>query len=138
MTEESIDAIQVIEATIRNCQKSQLKFVAGSAQFTLLKNRLYALEVGRDLLNGHTDITVEALVEAQAPIESIIHKTEKALSNQKNITRDKTNDSIISSDDCRADCYYKPTICKKDPSLIWGLFCVPPDWNYSNLTKNVL
>ncbi|SMH68408.1 hypothetical protein LCUFL03_250001 [Latilactobacillus curvatus] len=35
MTEESIDAIQVIEATIRNCQKSQLKFVAGSAQFTL-------------------------------------------------------------------------------------------------------
>jgi len=83
MTEESIDAIQVIEATIRNCQKSQLKFVAGSAQFTLLKNRLYALEVGRDLLNGHTDITVEPLVEAQAPIESIIHKTEIALSNQK-------------------------------------------------------
>lgn len=83
MTEESIDAIQVIGATIRNYQKSQLKFVAGSAQFTLLKNRLHALEVGRDLLNGRTDITVEALVEAQAPIESIIHKTEKALSNQK-------------------------------------------------------
>ncbi|MDG2977804.1 hypothetical protein [Latilactobacillus curvatus] len=56
MTEESIDAIQVIEATIRNCQKSQLKFVAGSAQFTLLKNRLHALEVGRGLLcqeSGH-------------------------------------------------------------------------------------
>ena len=83
MTGEVTKSIQVIEASIRNCQKSQLKFGKGSAQFTLLKNRIHALEVGRDLLNGRTDITAEALVRAQAPIESIIRKTEKALANQK-------------------------------------------------------
>ncbi len=74
-------------------------------------------------MNGHTDITVEPLVEAQAPIESIIHKTEKALSNQKKTSPViKRMTLLLAAMTAVQTAIINQLSAKKDPSLIWGLF----------------
>lgn len=74
-------ALWVVEASISNCQLVQPKFPEGTAQYTLLKNRIKALTVSKTLLSdetGNRSFTKEELTEALAPVNSIISKCEKA------------------------------------------------------------
>ena len=47
-TREELDtALQIIIATISNCEKAQTKFAEGTSQHTLLKNRIKALYLSK-------------------------------------------------------------------------------------------
>jgi len=79
--EELLEALKVITSTISNCEKMQPKFPEGTSQHTLLKNRIKALYISKSLITGENvenQYTKEELVEALAPISSIISKCEKA------------------------------------------------------------
>lgn len=79
--EELLEALQVISSTISNCEKMQLKFAEGTSQHTLLKNRIKALYISKTLITGENVMdkyTKEELIEALAPVASIISKCEKA------------------------------------------------------------
>lgn len=79
--EDRATALWVVEASISNCQMAQPKFPEGSAQHSLLKNRIKALSVSKTLLSegsGNHSFTKEELTEALAPVSSIISKCEKA------------------------------------------------------------
>lgn len=79
--EELPEALQVVSSTIINCEKMQPKFAEGTSQHTLLKNRIKALYISKALLkdeNVMDKYTKEELIEALAPVASIISKCEKA------------------------------------------------------------
>lgn len=79
--EELEKALKVVSSAIARCEKMQPKFVAGTSQHTLLKNRIKALCISKSLMAGENvadKYTKEELVEALAPISSIISKCEKA------------------------------------------------------------
>lgn len=77
--EEVNQALQVIISIIQRCEKAQMKFKEGSSQHSLLKNRLYAMYIAKDLLEqNHIHYSKEALTSALRPIRSIIHKCETA------------------------------------------------------------
>lgn len=73
-------ALGLLTATIANCEKMQPKFVEGSAQYSLLKHRIYALRICEHLLQGGdvNRYSPDELAEALAPIRSIIHKCTQA------------------------------------------------------------
>lgn len=75
-------AIAVIFTTIANCEKAKIKFSEGTAQHSLLKNRIKALNISKSLLSGDKAIkhTNKDLRETLPPIVSIISKTTKAQS----------------------------------------------------------
>ncbi len=75
-------AISVISTTIANCEKAQIKFSDGTAQHSLLRNRIKALNISRSLLSGDKTVnhTSKDLREALPPVVSIINKTRKAQS----------------------------------------------------------
>jgi hypothetical protein len=76
---DMVEAQQVINSTIRNCEKMQPKFAVGTAQHTLLKNRIKALNISKAFLaDDDVTYTKEELVEALPPVTSIIHKCEKS------------------------------------------------------------
>ncbi|MGO4927246.1 hypothetical protein ACTQ45_01690 [Fundicoccus sp. Sow4_D5] len=84
MTEkrEMMATLAVIESTIAGCVKVMPKFTEGSSQHTLLTNRIKALEIAQSLLHDKPNSPVyskEELQAAQAPIHSLIHKSEKAM-----------------------------------------------------------
>ena len=67
---------------IERSEKAQAKFAEGTAQFTLQKNRIKALQIALQLLNLKGDnnhsFTQEEFENAQAPLLSLINKSEKA------------------------------------------------------------
>lgn len=70
-------AIALIQATVANCEKMQLKFAEGTPQHTLLRNRIKALRIARALLmeDGSASAYSDAeLSDAIRPIASIISK----------------------------------------------------------------
>ncbi|SHO52449.1 hypothetical protein [Anaerocolumna xylanovorans] len=74
-------ALQLISSTIDKCEKMQLKFGEGTSQYSLLKNRIKALYISKDLIENDSNIgmyTQPDLEKALAPVLSIINKTEKA------------------------------------------------------------
>ncbi len=74
-------ALQLIVATIKNCEKMQLKFEDGTSQHSLLKNRIKALYISKALIENDSNIvmyTKTDLLNALPPVLSIISKTEKA------------------------------------------------------------
>ncbi|WP_066889426.1 hypothetical protein [Clostridium nigeriense] len=78
--EELEKALGVVSSTIINCEKIQHKFASGTSQHSLLRNRLKALYISQSLIKGENIIdkyTKEELVNALAPILSIISKCEK-------------------------------------------------------------
>ena len=77
------EALQVIIATMYHCENMQPKFKEGSAQYTLLKNRIAALRVVISLMRQEENGTLKELKQAQAPIASILQKCTKALSKQE-------------------------------------------------------
>lgn len=90
-TERELDeALQTVMATIANCEKIQPKFVEGTSQHTLLKNRIHALKVSKRLMenlkttgNFTSDecVSQEEKQMALPPILSIIHKCKRARDN---------------------------------------------------------
>ncbi|WP_390409267.1 hypothetical protein [Lacticaseibacillus jixiensis] len=75
------EALKVYAATINNCQKMQPKFAPGTAQATLLLNRINALQVAAAVVGGNQQpLTNQELNAAIAPLASILHKTTKARS----------------------------------------------------------
>ncbi len=78
-------ALQSMHSMIARCEKAQEKFASGTSQHTLLQNRMHALRVsaaligqkltGADALEGYGKEDYE---KAEAPILSLIHKSEKA------------------------------------------------------------
>lgn len=79
--EELEEALQIISSTIGRCEKIQPKFISGTSQHTLLKNRIKALHISQSLIaneNVRGEYTKEELIESLRPISSIISKCEKA------------------------------------------------------------
>lgn len=79
--EETEEALQIVSSTISRCEKIQPKFVEGTSQHALLKNRVKALYISKSLITDENVIdkyTKAELVEALRPISSIISKCEKA------------------------------------------------------------
>lgn len=79
--EELEGALQIVSSAISSCEKAQPKFVEGTSQHTLLKNRIKALYISKSLLtdeNVMDKYATEELIEALRPVSSIISKCEKA------------------------------------------------------------
>lgn len=81
---EATAALQAFAAMIERSEQAQHKFAQGSSQFTLLQNRIAALRIAASLIKeAYTDgadgdsFTEEELKCAQAPIASLISKSEK-------------------------------------------------------------
>ena len=79
--EELEEALQIVSSTIIRCEKTQPKFVEGTSQHTLLKNRIKAMYISKSLItdeNVMDKYTKEELIEALQPVSSVISKCEKA------------------------------------------------------------
>lgn len=79
--EELEEALQIVSLAISRCEKTQPKFLEGTSQHTLLKNRIKSLYVSKSLIadkNVMDKYTKEELIEALRPVSSIISKCEKA------------------------------------------------------------
>ena len=79
--EELEEALQIVSSVISRCEKTQPKFVEGTSQHTLLRNRIKALYISKSLIineNVMDKYTKEELIEALRPVSSIISKCEKA------------------------------------------------------------
>jgi len=48
--EELTEALRPISSIISKCEKAQLKFVEGTSQHTLLKNRIKAMYISKSLI----------------------------------------------------------------------------------------
>ena len=83
MTEQKwVDALKVLASIIARCERTLPKFVPGTSQHTLLKNRIQALKIGSVLLGGG-DVAKDfdqTLTAALEPLASTIRKCEKARS----------------------------------------------------------
>lgn len=87
-TNEKQTAVRIYDRTILNCKKMQPKFAVGTSQATLLVNRIAALAVVRDLVTEAKPApTQDAIIAAEAPIQSIIHKMLTA--QQKHVATDQ-------------------------------------------------
>jgi hypothetical protein len=77
--EELEKAISLLSSNITKCEKMQFKFLEGTSQHSLLKNRIKALYISKALLMGDKTInyTSKELREALPPVVSIINKTTK-------------------------------------------------------------
>lgn len=79
--EELLEALKVVSSTINKCENMQPKFQEGTSQHTLLKNRIKALYISKELIEDETIMdkyTKEELIEALRPVSSVISKCEKA------------------------------------------------------------
>jgi hypothetical protein len=77
--EELEEALKIISSVIMRCEKAQTKFVEGTSQYMLLKNRLKAMYISKSLIVGENGkFTKEELIKALRPVSSIISKCEKA------------------------------------------------------------
>lgn len=79
--EQLVEALRVVASTIGKCENMQQKFLEGTSQHTLLKNRIKALYISKALMqdeNVMDKYTKKELIEALRPVCSIISKCEKA------------------------------------------------------------
>jgi hypothetical protein len=79
--EELEEALQIVSSVISRCEKIQPKFVEGTSQHTLLKNRIEALYISKSLITDESVVdiyTKKELIESLRPVSSIISKCEKA------------------------------------------------------------
>lgn len=88
MNTEKEKALQTLADVHSRSKAAQAKFAPGTAQYTLQVNRLHALEVAKTLIekDGGTfvsDLSREELERAQAPLASLISKSEKSLTKLK-------------------------------------------------------
>ncbi|AUN13586.1 hypothetical protein [Paraclostridium sordellii] len=79
--EELSKALQVVTSTINKCEKIHPKFAKGTSQHTLLKNRIKAMYISKELITGENVMdkyTKEELKDSIRPVDSVISKCEKA------------------------------------------------------------
>ncbi len=87
--EELTTALREVSKTISNCEKMQKKFAEGTAQYSLLRNRIKAMVISKLLIESELSlkdqireelgqVTKEELTEALRPVVSIISKCDKA------------------------------------------------------------
>ena len=79
--EELEEALQIVSSAISRCEKMQPKFMEGTSQYSLLKNRIKALYISKSLItdeNVMDKYTKVELTESLPPVSSIISKCEKA------------------------------------------------------------
>lgn len=79
------NAVKAIEKMIDKSERAQLKFAEGTPQHTLQKNRIKALSVALALIqqeligeSAAEPFSKEEFENAEAPIKSLISKSEKA------------------------------------------------------------
>ena len=84
-TEQQIeDTLNLIESTIRNCEKIQPKLKEGTPQLSLSRNRIKALYISKALVTRQDhSYTQEELLKSVPQITSIISKSQKAMINAK-------------------------------------------------------
>ncbi|MGL4335691.1 MAG: hypothetical protein ACRCST_02275 [Turicibacter sp.] len=78
--EDLNEAHNVISSIISNCEKMQPKFLEGTSQHSLLKNRIKAMYISKTLLTKSEIVdnyTTDELIQALPPVTSIISKCEK-------------------------------------------------------------
>ncbi|WP_413927401.1 hypothetical protein [Clostridioides sp. ZZV15-6597] len=76
-----METLRVVSSVISRCEKAQLKFMEGTSQHSLLKNRIKAMYISKSLITEENIIdkyTKEELIEALRPVSSSINKCEKA------------------------------------------------------------
>ena len=72
--------IQALDDMIVRTERSWAKFKEGTSHYTLQKNRLNALKIAKAILEDDVDaISKEQLQKAIAPIDSLLKKSEKAI-----------------------------------------------------------
>lgn len=77
-------ALEAITDMITRSKAAQAKFHEGTSQYTLQRNRIYALEIAYSLIRAESGegsaipYEKKALKKALAPIKSLIGKSEKA------------------------------------------------------------
>ncbi len=85
--EELTEALREISSTISKCEKMQGKFAQGTAQYSLLRNRIKAMVISKFLIENKLakkeqklieQYTKEELIKALKPVVSVISKCEKA------------------------------------------------------------
>lgn len=83
---EMEEACQAITSMIDRSEKSQKKFVSGTSQYTLQKNRINALKIALSLITVEINknelsniFEKDDLEKAVAPINSLLSKSEKAI-----------------------------------------------------------
>lgn len=79
--EELEEALKIVSSIISRCEKSQPRFMEGTSQHTLLRNRIKAMNISKSLIideNVVDKYTKTELIEALRPVSSIISKCEKA------------------------------------------------------------
>ncbi len=70
-------ALQVVSSTISKCENIQPKFAEGTSQHSLLRNRIKAMHISKELITNSCHITrysKEELADAIKPVDSIISK----------------------------------------------------------------
>lgn len=72
------ETLKVINQTIKNCSKMLDKFNPNKPQYSLLVNRIKALNVAKGLIEENNNISKIEIERALKPIESIIMKLKKA------------------------------------------------------------
>lgn len=75
--EEVREALQIVASASSRCEKIKPKFAEGSAQHSLLKNRIKALAIAQSLIKEERvteKYTIEELTAALRPVASIISK----------------------------------------------------------------
>ena len=75
-------ALKEVTSIITRCERVQPKFAPGTAQHTLLKNRIQAMKIAEGLFSGDSgeQYSTQALSAALEPLASIMRKCEKARS----------------------------------------------------------
>ncbi|WP_047810290.1 hypothetical protein [Desulfosporosinus acididurans] len=79
--EELEKALKIVFSIISRCEKTQPKFLEGTSQHSLLKNRIKAMYISKSLITDENVLdkyTKDELIEALRPVSSIISKCEKA------------------------------------------------------------
>ena len=79
------EALQAITSMIERSEKAQVKLAAGTSSYTLQKNRIQALRIAFALISKECEtgdlaeeLTKADYEKAEAPLASLISKSEKA------------------------------------------------------------
>lgn len=60
--DELVEALRAIDSVIHKCEKAQEKFPNGNSHHTLLKNRLKAMYISKELIEKELDALVSTRV----------------------------------------------------------------------------
>jgi len=119
INQESLNlAYKEVLSIINKCENIQIKFIEGTSQHTLLKNRIKAMQISKCILenkNIYYSYSQTELEDALNPIVSIIHKCTKA--QEKYEVNSKQYNRYINMLDSMTLCKYIIEECINKKSL---------------------